>query len=182
MSADDKARIEVLIARIALADRDAFERLYDATAAKLLAVCLRVLKSRDEAEEVLQEVFVKIWNNADRYQTTGHSPMTWLITIARNSAIDRLRAHRPHDDLDDVGHHLAAPGTDPEQNALARSETARMGECLDELEPKLRDAVTGAYFDGRTYQELADAAGIPLNTMRTWLRRSLMALRECMSR
>lgn len=182
MSADDKARIEALIARTALADRDAFARLYDATAAKLLAVCLRVLKSRDEAEEVLQEVFVRIWNNADRYQTTGHSPMTWLITVARNAAIDRLRARRPHDNLDDVGHRLAAPDADPEESALARSETARMGACLDELEPRHRDAVRGAYLDGQTYQELADAAGIPLNTMRTWLRRSLITLRECMSR
>ncbi|MCF3935399.1 sigma-70 family RNA polymerase sigma factor [Acuticoccus sp. M5D2P5] len=182
MSTDGKATIEDLIARTALGDRNAFGRLYDATAAKLLAVCLRVLKNRDEAEDALQEVFVKIWNNADRYQVNGHSPMTWLITIARNAAIDRLRARRTHDDLADVHHRLVAPGADPEHTAVATSEAARMTVCLHELEENRRKAVTGAYFDGKTYQELADTFEIPLNTMRTWLRRSLAKLKECMSR
>lgn len=182
MSTDGNARIEGLIARASMGDRDAFAHLYDATAAKLLAVCLRVLNSRDEAEDVLQEVFVKIWNSADRYQRTGHSPMTWLITIARNTAIDRLRARRTHDDVDDLADRLAAPGPDPEQTALATSEAGRMAACLDELDADRRAALTGAYFEGKTYKELADAFGIPLNTIRTWLRRGLAKLRECMSR
>lgn len=182
MSTDGNATIEGMIARVALGDRDAFARLYDATAAKLLGVCIRVLVNRDEAEEVLQEVYVKIWNSADRYRTTGHSPMTWLITIARNAAIDRLRARRTHDDVDDFSDRLAAPGADPEQTAVALSEAGRMATCLGELEADRRAALTGAYFEGKTYKELAESLGIPVNTVRTWLRRGLIKLRECMSR
>ena len=87
-----RLELEEMIARIALGDRDSFEALYDATSAKLHAVCLSVLKDRPEAEETLQEVYIKIWQNATRYASNGLSPMTWLITIARNRAIDRLRA------------------------------------------------------------------------------------------
>ena len=86
--------IEAMIARIALGDRDAFGALYDATSAKLFGICLRVLSNRAEAEDALQEIYVKVWHNAGRYQVNGLSPMTWLITIARNHAIDRLRLRR----------------------------------------------------------------------------------------
>ena len=86
--------IEELIARTALGRRAAFSELYNLTSAKLFGICLRVLNNRAEAEEVLQEVYITIWQKADRYAVTGNSPMTWLITIARNRAIDRLRARR----------------------------------------------------------------------------------------
>lgn len=90
----DVADIESYIAKCALGDRSAFSALYTATSAKLFGVCLRVLGNQAEAEDALQDVFVKIWRNADRYQVNGLSPMTWLITIARNLAIDRLRARK----------------------------------------------------------------------------------------
>ena len=108
--------------------------------------------------------------------------MTWLITIARNTAIDRLRARRLHDDVEDYHGGIAAPGGNPEHIAVARSEAGRIQSCLEELEQDRRTAITGAYLDGLSYAELATRAGIPLNTMRTWLRRGLAALRECMSR
>jgi RNA polymerase sigma-70 factor (ECF subfamily) len=87
-------QLEDLIARTALRDRAAFSALYDATAGKLHAVALRVLGDRAAAEDAVQDTYVKIWRNAERYAVTGHSPMTWLITIARNTAIDRLRGRR----------------------------------------------------------------------------------------
>ncbi|MWD29077.1 sigma-70 family RNA polymerase sigma factor, partial [Aquicoccus sp. SCR17] len=86
--------IEGLIARVALGDRSSFAELYTLTSAKLFGICLRVLDNRSEAEDALQEIFVKIWRNADKYRANGLSPMTWLITVARNHAIDRLRARR----------------------------------------------------------------------------------------
>ncbi len=174
--------IENLIARVALGDRDAFSRLYDAVAPKLLGVALRVLEDRASAEDAMQDAFVKIWRNADRYAVTGHSPMTWLIAIARNTAIDRLRRRRPVDDIDALAEVLPAVGACGEAAAMARSEVARITACLDELDPDRRDAVRGAYLDGRSYADLAAQHGVPLNTMRTWLRRSLLRLRECMSR
>lgn len=178
--------IEGLIARVALGDRSSFAELYTLTSAKLFGICLRVLDNRSEAEDALQEIFVKIWRNADKYRANGLSPMTWLITVARNHAIDRLRARRAAGqdrgarDLasaEEVAD--AAPG--PEASAVARSERARLDACLGELPRDRAAAVRGAYLAGETYAELAARFDVPLNTMRTWLRRSLMKLKECLS-
>jgi RNA polymerase sigma-70 factor (ECF subfamily) len=178
----DHEHLEALIARVALRDRAAFSALYAATSAKLFGICLRILKDRSLAEEALQEVYVKLWHRADRYRVTGHSPMTWLITIARNHAIDRLRAApAPTADLDAVAP-VAAPGPTPEASVIAAGEARRIVECLGELPEDRAAAVRGAYLDGASYQELADRYAVPLNTMKTWLRRSLISLRECLSR
>lgn len=176
------ADIENLIVRTGLGDRAAFSKLYDATSAKLFGVCLRVLNNRAEAEDALQDVFVKIWQNASRYAANGYSPMTWLITVARNLAIDRLRARKaPTQNLDDA-HDLADAGPTPEMAALQKSERAQIDGCLDELDQTHAQAVRGAYLEGDSYQDLADRAGVPINTMRTWLRRSLAKLKGCLSR
>lgn len=178
----DRDKIEELIARVALKDRAAFEELYDLTSAKLMGVSLRVLNKRAAAEDAMQDTYVKIWNNADRYQANGLSPMTWLITIARNTAIDRLRSQRSgHQDIDTPGLELVAPGPSPEDFAVASSEAARLSGCLDELAEDRGAAVRGAYLEGASYADLADRFSVPLNTMRTWLRRGLISLRECMS-
>ncbi len=177
----DHADLEDLISRCALRDRAAFEALFDATSAKLLAVCLRVLSNKTSAEDAMQDAYVKIWTHAGRYQTTGHSPMTWLITIARNTAIDRLRKRKFASDVDDPALALASPDPGPEAMAVAASSARRLSGCMDELPPERAAAVRGAYLEGRSYAELAEDFKQPLNTMRTWLRRGLIALRECMS-
>jgi RNA polymerase sigma-70 factor (ECF subfamily) len=182
MTIEQREEIEALIAQVALGNQAAFSRLFDATSGKLLAVCLRVLNERAAAEDAMQEVFIKVWKNADRYQVTGHSPMTWLITIARNTAVDKLRARKVDRDIADFSERIAAPGLSPEQSAVAASESKQIMRCLDELEKDRRDAITGAYLRGMSYQDLSDQFDVPLNTMRTWLRRGLAALRECMSR
>lgn len=177
------SEIEEMIARVALGDRKAFSQLYDATSAKLFGVILRVLNNRASAEDVLQESYMKIWRHADRYTSNGLSPMTWLITIARNSAIDRLRATRDSTaDVDDMADRLVSSGPTPEQSAIAAGEASRITACLDELDTDKAGAVRGAYLQGLTYAELAEKFSVPLNTMRTWLRRSLISLRECMER
>lgn len=173
-------RVEGLIARVSLGERAALSELYDLTSAKLYAVSLRVLGERQSAEDAMHDTYVKIWKNAARYRVTGHSPMTWLITIARNTAIDRLRAQRSHTNVGDYDDTLASPTQTPEQLTIAASDAGRLVACLDRLPGDRRAAITGAYLDGRTYAELAEAAKVPLNTMRTWLRRGLIALRECM--
>ncbi|TQS73383.1 sigma-70 family RNA polymerase sigma factor [Rhodobacteraceae bacterium] len=176
------AEIEELIARVALRDKQAFAALYDATSRKLFGICLRVLNNRAEAEEALQDVFLRIWAKADRYAVTGHSPMTWLITVARNLSIDRLRARgAATDTIEGMGElRDAHPG--PEATAIASSEMRRIGLCIDELEEDRASAVRGAYLDGESYADLAQKHDVPLNTMRTWLRRSLQKLKECLSR
>ena len=176
------ADIEKMIAQIALRDKSAFSALYDATSAKLFGVCLRVLNNRSDAEEVLQEIYIRIWHKADSYAVTGHSPMTWLITLARNLAIDRLRRRKAATRDIDTVFDLADDRPGPEAEAMASSERARLEACMDELEPNRADAVRQAYLNGETYKDLAERHEVPLNTMRTWLRRSLHKLKDCLSR
>ncbi len=184
--ADPRAEIEALIARVALGDRRAFARLYDRTSAKLFGVCLRVLDERAAAEDALQEVYVKIWHGADRYRANGLSPMTWLIAVARHHAIDRRRMReragaRSASPVESA-HALPDRAPGPEAQAIAASEAERILRCLDELAPVRADAVRGAYLEGRTYAAMAERHGVPINTMRSWMRRSLLKLRECMGR
>ncbi|MEQ9257749.1 MAG: sigma-70 family RNA polymerase sigma factor [Roseovarius sp.] len=174
--------IENLIARVAMGDREAFRRIYSRTSAKLFGVVLRVLNDRAEAEDVLQDVYVKIWNNAGRYRANGLSPMTWLITIARNAAIDRKRRQRAATVGDVLTETLADPSPGPEGQAIAASDSARLEGCFGELDGAHAEAVRRAYLEGESYAELAAHFDVPLNTMRTWLRRSLLKLRECLSR
>ena len=174
--------ITKLIVRVSLKDRAAFDALYRQTSAKLFGVCLRVLNDRSEAEEALQEVYVKIWTKSDRFAVSDLSPISWLVAIARNHAIDRIRQRRrPVVDLDEALD-VADPLPDPEKRAVAGDERTRLAGCLEELDTDRAAAVRGAYLRGDTYAELAERHKVSLNTMRTWLRRSLMKLRECLER
>jgi len=177
-----REEIEAHIARCSLGDREAFAALYQATSAKLFGVCLRVLNSRDEAEDALQDIYVKIWRNAGRYQAGGYSPMTWLITIARNHAIDRLRARRAQGGEIEEAELVADGRPGPEALAIASAERGRLVGCLSELPEDRAQAVQLAYLHGETYADLAARFDVPLNTMRTWLRRSLQKLKECLLR
>jgi RNA polymerase sigma-70 factor (ECF subfamily) len=178
--AEGSRDIADLLARCALRDRAAFRTLYVRTSAKLFGVTLRILKDRSEAEEALQEVYVKIWERADRFRLGAYSPISWLVAVARNHSLDRLRGRRPQSDDIDAALDIADAGPSPEQAAIGRSERGRIEDCLARLEPDRADAVRGAYLDGDSYEELATRFGVPLNTMRTWLRRSLLRLRECL--
>lgn len=178
MSPDD---VSQLISRTALKDRKAFQALYSATSAKLFGVCLRVLKDRTEAEDVLQDIYVRIWLNAEKYQVSGYSPITWLVAIARNLCIDRLRARRPAMAEIDEAAGIEDEGATPEQSALAQAEAGRLFKCLEKMDPERAFAVKAAYMEGYSYQDLAVRLKQPLNTVRTWLRRGLISLRECLS-
>lgn len=170
-----------LIARCALRDRAAFRLLYERTSAKLFGVVLRILRDRGEAEDAIQDVYVKIWQRADRFVAGERSPISWLVAVARNHALDRLRARRPVSEDIDAAIELADEAPTPERLAEASQDGARIEKCLATLEPDRAEAVRGAYLDGFSYDELAKRYAVPLNTMRTWLRRSLMKLRECLT-
>ncbi|MFG6083775.1 sigma-70 family RNA polymerase sigma factor [Paracoccus litorisediminis] len=181
----DNAREEVtgLILRVALRDRAAFDCLYAATSAKLFGTCLRILRNRPEAEEAVQEVFIKVWLKADRFAVTGQSPMTWLIAIARHHAIDLLRARRETvGGVDEAALAMRDPAAGPEAMAVAAGEMRLLNGCMSELDPEKASAVRAAYLEGDSYADLATRHDVPLNTMRTWLRRSLMRLKECLER
>lgn len=171
-----------MVVRVAAQDRAAFRDLYSATAPKLLGVTLRILGTRSEAEDALQEVFTRVWLRAGRFDPEKGRGMTWLIAIARNHAIDRLRS-RPPASAGDSGDEIDAvpdSSVSAEGRLIAMGEAGRMRDCFATLEPDRADAVRGAYLDGLSYVDLAARHAVPLNTMRTWLRRSLLKLRECL--
>jgi RNA polymerase sigma-70 factor, ECF subfamily len=169
-----------LLTRIAGGDRAAFRDLYANASAKLFGVSVRILNDRSEAEDALQEVMTRVWLNARRFDASRARGMTWLIAIARNHAIDRLRARPPRQDSDEALAFVpdAKPGA--EAQAVAKGEARRIADCFDTLEPARAEAVRGAYLNGLSYEDLALRHAIPLNTMRSWLRRGLQKLKECM--
>ena len=171
-----------LLARSALGDRRAFSQLYDRTSAKLFGVCLRILNERAQAEDALQEIYVKVWRNANAYRPDRARAMTWLISIARNQSIDMLRSRAPRADQIDEAFEIADDQPDPERAALSAETGKRIDACLDELKPERADAVRSAYVEGYGYGELARRHSVPLNTMKTWIRRGLQSLRECLER
>ncbi|MAZ82797.1 MAG: RNA polymerase subunit sigma [Hoeflea sp.] len=171
-----------MISRIAMGDRAAFSSLYQKTSPKLFGVCLRILRQQAQAEDALQEIYVKIWRRAASFAAGKAAPMAWLVTIARNHCIDVIRARRPDPvDIDDAPA-VADERPDPEAAAVSAGEGRRIDMCLEELDADRASAVVSAYVEGYSYQELAEEHGVPLNTMRTWLRRSLIKLKECLQR
>lgn len=168
-----------LITKCSAGDRAAFRTLYRVSSAKLMGVLLRMLGERAEAEDALQEVYTRVWLRAARFDPAKGRGMTWLIAIARNLAIDRLRA-RPEATSDDGLDTVQDATPRAETRLIAKGEARRMADCFDTLEPDRAQAVRGAYLDGMSYLDLAARHGVPLNTMRTWLRRSLLKLKECL--
>jgi RNA polymerase sigma factor (sigma-70 family) len=162
-------------------DQQAFSELYKRTSSMLFGVCLRMLHDRSEAEEVLQETYTTVWRRAAGFDVAKAGAITWLITLSRNKAIDRLRQRREEllDDpssIDEAIDRYAEPAT----NVEAGQEYRRLQRCLEELEPQQRDSVRAAFFTGATYNELAKRCKVPLGTMKSWIRRSLLQLRTCL--
>jgi RNA polymerase sigma-70 factor (ECF subfamily) len=172
-----------LMPRIAGGDRGALRQLYDATSSKLFAVCLRILSNRDESEDVLQEVYITIWRRADRFEASRASVMTWISTIARNRAIDRLRARGPlayAEPVEELEISDGSVGADALIEAAQSGEA--LGKCLGELDKRTETVIRTAFFEGVTYEALAQRMGTPLGTVKSWIRRGMLKLRECLER
>lgn len=181
-AAGDDAAAQLLGA-IARGDRAAFERLYRDTSARLFGVCLRLLPERAEAEDVLQEVYATVWRKAGQFDAGRASAAVWLAMIARNKAIDRLRAmpalRRAPLELSEE---LADAAPTPAAQAERLDERERLRRCLDELDARRRDLIRTAFFEGCTYEELAQRSGSPLGSVKSWIRRGLIQLRACLER
>lgn len=169
------------IIRVAQADRAAFGELYHSTSDVLFGVLHRILHDRSDAEDGLQEVFARVWTRAKGFDAARGTGMTWLISIARNYAIDQRRLRRVTAQDGVEVDTLADPHPGAEAHFSARSEMRRIFACLDRLDPIHAAAVKAAYLDGISYDELAQTHAVPLNTVRTWLRRSLLKLRDCVA-
>jgi RNA polymerase sigma-70 factor (ECF subfamily) len=170
-----------LLIRTGRHSQPAFAELYQRTCSNLNGVCLRLLRDRGEAEDVLQEIYTTVWRRAESFDATKGGAMTWLTALARNKAIDRLR-QRPSELLDDPA--ALEEAIDQEATPAVAAETGedyrRLQECLNELEPQKRDSVRAAFFTGVTYNQLAERCKVPLGTMKSWIRRSLLQLRTCL--
>lgn len=174
-------QIDAWLMRVGQGDRDAFESLYRATSSGLLGVCMRVLADRSESEDVLQDVYVSVWNKAAQFDVRRARATSWLGSIARNRAIDRLRAQPAfaHARIDDTDA-LADSGASPAERAEAATERVRLDDCIGQLEPRRQSLIRTAFFEGATYEELAHRCGSPLGSVKSWIRRGLMQLRECL--
>lgn len=172
-------QIGLLLLAAGKGDRAAFRKIYLATSAKLLGVATRITKSRTDAEEVLQDVFLKVWTSAASFSPEAGSGMGWLVSVTRNRAIDHIRSRRAaateatesefFDTLASAGN---LEGEIMDRNALSK--------CLDALDPTTRNMVVLAYVDGLSREELAARFDMPVNTIKTRLHRGLSALKLCL--
>jgi RNA polymerase sigma-70 factor (ECF subfamily) len=173
------------LSRVALGDRRAFEQLYRATSTYLMAIAWRVLQHRDLAEEVLQDSFVKVWHSAGMYDARLGLPMTWLINIVRNKAIDALRSGKTErastSALDDEAMAVAGdPALEPQRLLDDGLTKARIDGCMAALNASQRQALALAYYRGMVHTDIALALNAPVGTAKAWVRRGLDKLKDCL--
>lgn len=175
--------VEALL-KVAQGDREALHDVYARTSAKLFGVCLRILGDRGEAEDALQEIYLVVWRRAGSFDPGRASPITWLSVLARNRAIDMLRASGRPRTTEPIERALDVPDSEPDALAAleAGQERSQLMGCVEELEKRQAEAIRAAFFAGLSYAELAARAAMPLGTMKSLIRRGLLRLRECLER
>lgn len=176
--------LNALLLRTARSDDQAFAHLYRLSAAKLFALALRMLKRRDLAEEALQESFVSIWRRAGSFDPGKGAAMTWMASIVRNRCLDRIRSRRAETSLDqeEGRSEWADPTPGPLEDTLRSAEARALWECMKLLEEGPRNAILRVYYEGLTHSELAARTGVPLGTLKSWIRRGLARLKGCLER
>ena len=175
----DVQRVEKLLIRVAAADKAAFRELYEQSSRLLFSICLRLLRNRNTAEDVLQELYVRIWERAWQFDPEKGTAKTWLTVLARRMAIDELRKRKPQTvSPDDV--EIEDPTT--MERIEAGADGAALQRCLGGLEQGARRAIVLAYRDGYSYEELAQTLSAPVGTVKSWVSRGLQRLRVCLER
>jgi RNA polymerase sigma-70 factor (ECF subfamily) len=176
-----RADLAALLHRCAAGDRGALRVLYESEASRMLGIALRILRRRDIAEEALQDAFVQIWTRAASFDPALGSPRAWMFTVLRHRALHILR-HSAREVVSDGDalRERADDGPDPEAIVARLADGTRLRRCLEGLAAERRQAIVLAYAGGLTHGEIAGRMGRPLGTVKAWLRRSLLALRECM--
>jgi RNA polymerase sigma-70 factor (ECF subfamily) len=174
--------LAALLAACGRRERAAFERLYRATSPKLFGVAVRILRREDWAEEILQDCFVSIWQHSQDYAPGLAQPMTWMTSIVRNRCLDWLRkpALEVPDEDDAIAEATEADMPGPLALLETSGEAAAIRRCLQDLEPRQRQAIALAFFEGLTHSEIAAHLREPLGSVKTWVRRGLMRLKSCL--
>jgi RNA polymerase sigma-70 factor (ECF subfamily) len=178
-----------LLARIALGDRAAFEQLYRLTCGHLLGLATRILGSTARGEEVLHEAYLNVWHAAGSYRPGTATPMTWLINIVRNKAIDSLRSNATERattvPLPDEGAESLAGAADASQEPQRLLDDSiqrlKLDACMGHLSAQQRQALALAYYQGLMHTEIAERLGAPLGTAKAWVRRGLARLKDCLT-
>ncbi|MEV4778150.1 sigma-70 family RNA polymerase sigma factor [Burkholderia sp. LMU1-1-1.1] len=184
----ENQRLVDLLQRVSLQDHAAFKQLYDLTSAHLYGVAMRFVRQRELADEILQDAFINVWQQAGSYAATLSTPMTWLITIVRNKALDRLRKGKLEsdntssleDNSPDQYHEEEVEHADPHELFAAATEKLEVHRCLSLLDPPQRQSLALAYYNGLSHSELAAQLQVPLGTAKAWIRRGLDRLKKCL--
>lgn len=171
-----------LLRGIAAGDRSAMAALYQRSSAKLYGICIRLLPSEADAQDVLQDVYLTVWRKAGLYDQAKASPITWLAVIARNKAIDRLRAKQLGTEPIEAANDIADDAPTAFEVVEQGRDRDRLAHCLEELDPGHAAIIRAAFVDGLTYAELATRDEVPLGTMKSWIRRGLLRLRGCLEK
>jgi RNA polymerase sigma-70 factor, ECF subfamily len=178
---NDRDKLTDALVRAGAGDRSSFEYVYRQTSAKLFGVCLRIFPNRTDAEEALQDAYLTIWNKAASFESGRASPISWLATVTRNRAVDRLRAsgkvkYAPVEDASEI----ADPAPLADTQMLARSEDVALHGCIETLDDRDAGFIRAAYIGGATYADLASHEELPLGTVKSRIRRALIKLRACL--
>ncbi len=169
-----------MLAECSLGSRQSFEALYRTTSGILLAVALRCLGQKDLAEEVVQEAFVRIWHNATDYDTSLSQPLTWMLSITRNLAVDQLRKRREVPVNEFLIQALEDQSPQAAEQLSAARQAMALKRCIETLDDMQKTAITNAYFHGLSCTELAVQMSAPLGSVKSWIRRGMERLRRCL--
>lgn len=179
----DQAQLLRLLARVAQQDRRAFETLYRQVSGRMFGLCLKLAGQQELAEEALQDAFVRIWHHAGEYHQERGAPLSWMLSIARYRTLDLIRARKVRQGRGDADlDGLADDGPGPMDRSLMMSGASALSGCLEELSESQRDSILLSYYRCLTHEELAVAMATPIGTVKSWIRRGLMALKRCLER
>jgi RNA polymerase sigma-70 factor, ECF subfamily len=179
VTSPSEERINTLLEAVASGDRAAFRTLYDKSARVLFCICVRLMRDRDLAEEVLQEAMTRIWRKAHLFDASKGNAMAWMAVVTRNCALSRLPAAPPLSSSLDEAEVLAAAEARPSGDPVIAADVR---QCLKELNEKYRDCVTLIYLHGLSYEELATQVGAPLGSVKSWVHRAVRELALCMGK
>lgn len=180
-SMDEQEPLMRLLLATAREDRLAFQQLYDRVSSRLFGLCLKLAGQRELAEEALQDAFVQIWHRAGDYHRDRGTPLNWMMGIARYRTLDLMRARKSRATVGDESLAGLDDGRDgPLEQSLKDAGATRLTGCLNELSDVQRDSILLSYYRGLTHEELALALSSPIGTVKSWIRRGLMALKRCL--
>lgn len=183
LSETEQEELMELLVAVARRNRPAFQRLYEKISGRMFGLCYKLAGQQELAEEALQDAFVQIWHNASEYHSDRGAPLAWMLTIARYRTLDLIRSRKSRQTSGDgMLDQVLDERRGPLEAQLQQAGSAVLTGCLEELSDVQRDSILLSYYRGLTHDELAQALSSPVGTVKSWIRRGLMALKRCLER